>query len=461
MDWGMLVTGLAVGAATAAIAVWTMLRNGVRESAAACAAARQELATWQERCEGADRRVQEMRTALATRDERIQTLNDELRAAAGKAASLEERLSGEQRLANEKLGLLNDARQRLTEAFGELSKRALQEHTEVLRKTAREDVITPIRESLVKVDEQIRALETARAGAYEGLKQQVLALTENTKQLASEANGLRDALRNPRVRGRWGEIQLRRVVELAGMQKYCDFDEQVSIEGEDGRLRPDLVVRLPNERLVIVDAKAPLENYLEALETTDEAQRVERLAQYARLVRSHIGKLGQKAYQSRLPGTPEFTILFLPGESFFAAAIEQDGGLLEAGAEQNVLVATPTTLIALLRAVASGWREQQLAENARKICDLGKELHQRLTTWSGHLARLGKSLGGSVDAYNDAVGSLEARVLVSARRFRELQAAAGEEIAELPQVEQSVRTMAVEQLYLPEEMTTPPAPRPD
>ncbi len=295
------------------------------------------------------------------------------------------------------------------------------------------EVVGPVRDSLSRLEGRLGELERARIGAYSELREQVRALGEAQGQLRSEAANLVKALRAPQVRGRWGELQLRRVVELAGMQDRCDFVEQPVLQRADGRSRPDLVVKLPGGRQVVVDAKAPLAAYLDALEAGSEDVRRARLADHARQIREHVFALSRKAYWEGLDPAPEFVILFLPGESFFSAALEADPGLIEAGASRDVVLATPTTLIALLRAVAYGWRQEAVAENAREVSALGRELHDRLGTLSGHVSRLGKQLGGAVEAYNRAVGALESRVLVSARRFSTLGASRPE--TEIPVVE--------------------------
>jgi DNA recombination protein RmuC len=368
-----------------------------------------------------------------------------------------ERLAAERTAAAEKLAVLEDARARLTDAFKALSADALRETSasfltlaraslEKYQEGARGDLeqreraiaelLLPVKDTLGRLDGQIRQIERAREGAYGALTEQLRSVADGQGQLRAEASNLVRALRAPHVRGRWGELQLRRVVELAGMLDRCDFEEQVSVEGDGGRLRPDLVVHLPGGRDVVVDAKAPLAAYLDAIEAKDEAERARRLADHARQLRDHVLALSRKAYWEQFQPAPELVILFLPGESFFAAALEADPGLLEAGVERRVILATPTTLIALLKAAAYGWQREAVAENAEAVASLGRELYKRIADLGGHFAKVGRSLGQSVEAYNRAVASLEARVLPAARRFEALSAAPdGAAIPELAPVE--------------------------
>jgi DNA recombination protein RmuC len=300
-----------------------------------------------------------------------------------------------------------------------------------------------VRASLDKVDSRIQELETARAAAYAGLQEQVRGLAATEQQLRAETGKLVTALRSPAARGNWGEMQLRRVVEMAGMLDHCDFETQATVMGEEGRLRPDLLIHLPAGKTVVVDAKTPLDGYLRAIEAGDEATRRASLNDHARQVRAHLTSLGRKSYWEQFDQAPEFAVLFLPGECFFSAALEADPSLIEFGVGQNIILATPTTLIALLRAVAYGWRQEKLAENAAEISALGKELYKRLSDMGGHLVNMGKGLERAVEEYNKAVGSLESRVMVSARKFAELKTAPlGVEIAELTPVEKRVRSIA-------------------
>src|SRR5271157_4766499 len=390
-------------------------------------------------------------------------------------ARLESALESERKTSNEKIELVTRASEELRNAFKAMASDALKsnnlsflvlakESLERFQSEARGDLesrqkavaemVAPVRESLNKVDAQIQQMEVARGDAYGELRAQVQTLITTQKELQSETGNLVRALRTPNVRGRWGEIQLRRVVEIAGMLSYCDFAEQETVNTETGRLRPDLVVKLPGGKHVVVDAKTPLQAFLDAFETTDEEARRACLANHARQVREHMKTLSGKNYWEQFEATPEFVVMFLPGETFFSAALEQDPGLIEQGVLQKVIPASPTTLIALLKAVAYGWNQEKLARNAHEISALGKELHDRLRHMAGHITAVGANLDRAVESYNKAVGSLESRVLVSARKFVEMGARAAEDIPELEPIETSSRTLAFD--WEEEAPKTPP-----
>ena len=284
-------------------------------------------------------------------------------------------------------------------------------------------------------------IEKTRATAYGTLTEHLRSLSGSQEKLETQTRKLVTALRAPHVRGRWGEIQLRRVVEMANMLPYCDFEEQVNVETADGRLRPDLVVKLPGGKNVVVDAKAPLQAYFDSMETQDEDLRRGHLMQHARQVRDHMNKLSSKTYWAQFQATPEFVVMFLPGETFFSAALESDPSLIEDGVSLRVIFASPTTLIALLRAVAYGWTQEKLEKNAQEISALGKELYERLFSYASHMESVGKSLDRAVDQYNKAVGSLDSRVMVSARRFLELGPAVSNELPEFERVEKVTRKL--------------------
>jgi DNA recombination protein RmuC len=409
----------------------------------------------QARLGGAERDLLAARQELAVALERNSQAEREL---AGVRASL----ANEQKNAAEKLALLDKRDADLQKQFENMASAALRSNNESFlhlartqlevfqnqakgdlteRQKAIETLVKPIQESLKTFDGQMQQIERQRNEAYGSLLSQVKTLTQTNDQLRVETGALVTALRAPQGRGRWGEIQLRRVAEMAGMINRCDFLEQEHRNGEDGGLRPDMVVKLPGGKTVVVDAKTPLAAYLNALEAKTETERRSFLQQHAAQVRLQMKKLGAKSYWEQFPAAPEMVVMFLPNEAFFSAALAEDPTLIEAGVAEKVIIASPTTLIALLRAVHYGWAQQDIARNASEVSRLGKELYERLCTMASHFDDVGTKLNNAVGSYNKAVSSLESRVLSSARKFPDLAVPVKEEIPELAQIEQATKKL--------------------
>ncbi len=381
-------------------------------------------------------------------------------------------LEHERSLSEERVRTITDAQERLSASFKALSAEALQSSMAQLTQLARaqlqtaqaeakgdldkrqqavEQLVAPLKEQLGRVDSQLLRLDQERREARGRLEAQLRSLTETGERLRSETGALITALRKPNARGQWGQMQLRNVVELAGMVRHCDFIEQSALASDDSVLRPDLVVRMPGGKHVVVDAKAPLQGVLDAYEARDEEERARHLRDHARLLRKHVKTLSEKAYWAGLDSAPDFVVLFLPGEHLYGAALEADPSLIEDAMARRVLIATPTTLLAMLRAVGYGWQQERVAESAHAISELGRELHGRLVKLSGFLATLGSRLNSTVRAYNETVGSYEARVLPAARRFADHGAAGGRELPQLEQVTVSARTVDAPEPASPDE----------
>src|SRR3990172_1271350 len=414
------------------------------------------------RVRGAEAVNEELRTQVQRRESEMDQVRKDIDAERQVKVEALTRLDAAQKGFEEQKALIETMKKEMTDTFNALSSAALKSSSEdFLRlasqhlgnivtdtkgrlgehQTAIDGLVKPLQEALKRYEEQSNAIEAKRRQDYGGLEEQIKTLTSTHQQLQRETSSLVTALRKPQVSGSWGQLSLKRTAELAGMASYCDFYEQVSVNTETGRLRPDMMIRLPNGREIVVDAKAPVDAYLNAISASSEEERQKGLTNYVNQVRTHMNALGAKSYWEQFPKSPEIVVMFLPGESFFSAALEHDPALIEDSSLKKVILATPTTFIALLKAIAYGWQQEQMTKNAQQISMLGKELYERISTLSGHFGDVGNAIEKAVAAYNRAVGSLESRVLPSVRRFKELGATGAEEIPVLEQIDQKPREL--------------------
>jgi DNA recombination protein RmuC len=404
---------------------------------------------------------------LAGRELSEARLQQALSRAQQDVARLGAELEAERKAAAGKLALLQDAEAKLREAFSALSSEALRQNNDSFLALARtslsefqqsaradldgrhkaiEELVQPLKQSLTQVDAKLQQVEQTRVGSHAALTEQLRSLGVAQQMLQTETGRLVQALRSPNVRGQWGELQLRRVVEAAGMLEYCDFDLKESVTGDDGRLTPDMVVRLPGGRNVVVDAKVPSSAYLDAIEAEGDAAKDAKLRDHARQVRDHVIRLGNKAYWAHFQPTPDLVIMFVPGEMLLSTALQYDPGLLEFSLGRGVMLASPLTLMGLLRAVAFGWQQEKIARNAQEISDLGRQLYERIRVMAIHFEDVARGLTRSVESYNKAVGSLESRVLVTARRLKDKGVTAPDELPELETIDHTPRPLGAPEL---------------
>ena len=485
-DWrvftmdAVILLSLLAGLTTGALAAWVLARGLFRRELTESIATHQAtVSAAQALFHQTTRRVGELQGELTRSRDDLERARIEGSVLREELTRVNTELAHKEQDVPKQLALLEQAQTQLRDSFQALAGAALKSSNEEFLKLAAErmtglhkdasseisrkqqafdDLVTPIRDVLHQVDLKLGEVEKNRMQTGAEISSLLEAIGRSQTQLRAETTNLVRALRTPTVRGRWGEMQLRRVVEMAGMLEYCDFDEQVSTDTEDGRVRPDLLVRLPGGRTVVIDAKAPLEAYLDAQEATDEPTREQKLADHSRQVRDHMTKLGAKGYWEQFHPSPEFVVMFLPGEAVFQAALQQDAHLIEFGVGTQVFPASPLTLIALLRAVAHGWRQERLTRNAEQVSKLGKELYDRVRHLTDRMETLRGRLDGTVRAFNDTVATYESRVLVTARRFRDLGAATGDEIGAVNDVDTTPRApLGVARLFLAQANVDEPA----
>ncbi len=421
----------------------------------------------EKRASGAEAIVIELRQQVQQKDTDINQIRNELDVERQSKVEALTKLDASQKSFEEQKALIEAMKTEMTDTFNALSSAALKSSSEDFLRLASEHLgkvvadtkgklgehqaamdgmIKPLYETLKRYEEQIRSIEESRHKAYGSLEEQLRALALTHENLQRETSNLVSALRKPQVRGRWGEMQLRRVAELSGMSMHCDFTEQQSMDTEKGRIRPDMIVHLPMEREIVVDSKVSLEAYLDAIAATTEDERKAKMEKHAQQVRSHMNKLASKEYWSQFKQSPEFVVLFIPGESFLSSALDMDNTIIEDGIEKRVIVATPTTFIALLRAIAYGWRQEQLTKNAQEISELGRQLYERMNILVQHFDSIGSNLEKAISAYNKAVGSMESRILPSVRRFKELGVTGADEIPVIEQIDQTPRNLSILEL---------------
>jgi DNA recombination protein RmuC len=465
----VFITGILLSFVAGCVFAWLLFRvRSSREGANLRVEFETERTRLSSDLANAQRAFADQKVEIASKEGEISSLNDRLLSLASEKAAFETSLQNERNNTQEKILFLNDAQRNLTDAFAALSRQALDQNNQSFVNQATEvfkqfqssavtdlkqrqekisEIVMPVQKSLEAVDNHIAQLEKERLNTFATIGEQIHQMTSSQLKLSETTLNLVSILRNTRTRGQWGEIQLRRIVELAGMSQHCDFREQFHVVGEDGAQRPDMVVNLPAKRTIVIDAKAPMTAFLEAFDATDDDSRNHHFRKHARSLRMHVGLLSKKAYHENFDPSPEFVLMFLPNEAVFSAALEHDPDLLDFGVSNNVIIATPLTLIVLLKSAAYGWRQEAIAEDVRQVAVLGRRLYERIGKMAMDVAKVGQSIDRSAKAYNKMVGSMEARVLSSARKFKDLPAiGSNSDLQQLESVETVSRSFRTEEM---------------